>query len=40
MDSLHGRRFILCTAADGLPGIARRRFQAVAQLILKHGMPW
>jgi len=40
LDGVRGRRYILCNGADGLAGIPPRRFEAVAELIRKHGEPW
>jgi uroporphyrinogen-III decarboxylase len=40
LDGLRGRPYLLCSAADGLAGIPRERFAAVARLVAHHGAPW
>jgi len=40
LEGVRGRRYILCTAADGLAGIPVERFETIARLIREHGTPW
>ncbi len=36
LDEVHGRPFILCTAADGIPGIPIERFKAIGRIMRKY----
>jgi hypothetical protein len=40
LEGVRGRRYILCSAADGLAGIPVERFEAVARLIRRYAEPW
>jgi hypothetical protein len=40
LEGVRGRRYVLCSAADGLAGIPVERFEAVARLVHRHAQPW